>query len=107
MPQETPVRRSVKASKSSTLPAISINQPASPGVQTLRWLTAKQATERLGVSGSTFERMIRKQVIPLYRVGPGGPRRFRIEDVDRAMIRGQTSDLSADDDLINSTISKG
>ena len=108
MPQEIPVRRSDKASKSSTISAISINQPSSPGAQTQRWLTARQATDRLGVSASTFERMIRKQVIPLYRVGPGGPRRFRIEDVDRAMFPGQSQEWRDElDAFINNQIKEG
>ena len=86
------------ANTSTPAPATSTtpNTAASTGVQTQRWLTAKQAIERIGISVSTFERMIRKGTMPLYRVGPGGPRRFRIEDVDHAMIPGQTADLSAD-----------
>ena len=108
MPQETPVRRQAKASKSSTLSANSNNQPALHGVQAQRWLTARQATDRLGVCASTFERMIRKQVIPLYRVGPGGPRRFRIEDVDRAMIPEHDPDSRADTAaFISNTIKEG
>ena len=110
MPQETPVRRSVKASKSSTLSTISTTTPAaaSPGVQTKRWLTAKQASERLFVSASTFERMIRKGTVPLYRVGPGGPRRFRIEDVDQAMFPGRSQEWRDElDAFINNQIKEG
>ena len=82
--------------------------PIKPGIQTQRWLTAKQAIEHLGISGSTFERMIRKGTMPLYRVGPGGPRRFRIEDVDRAMIPEKNPDKGADDDdLITNNAKEG
>jgi len=79
-------------SNTSTPAPATSTTAASTGVQTQRWLTAKQATERLAVSSSTFERMVRKGTMPLYRVGPGGPRRFRIEDVDRAMYPGRSQE---------------
>ena len=75
--------------------------PAKPSVQPLNLLTAKQATERLGISVSTFERLIRKKALRLFRVGPGGPRRFRLDDVDRALIPDQKPEPSADISSIN------
>ena len=81
--------------------------PIKPGIQTQRWLTAKQAIEHIGISLSTFERMIRKGTMPLYRVGPGGPRRFKIEDVDRAMIPEQNPDPSADISFITNHALEG
>jgi excisionase family DNA binding protein len=95
-------KRSDGSNPSTPAPATSpTTTPAKPGVQPLNLLTAKQATERLGISASTFERLIRKKALPLYRVGPGGPRRFRLDDVDRALIPEQHPEPSADISPIN------
>lgn len=62
-----------------------------------RLLTVKQAAERLNVSTSTIERLIKSGVLPLHRVGPRGPRRFYVQDVDRALIPAQTPDQRTQD----------
>lgn len=60
--------------------------PAPSGATPMTLLTVKQAAARLSVSVSTIERLVRNGVLPLHRVGPRGPRRFHLHDVDRALI---------------------
>ena len=70
--------------------------PGNTGIPTMQLITPRQAAARLTVSGSTIERMIRRGDLPLYRVGRGGPRRIKVQDVDRMLIPEQTQDEQDD-----------
>lgn len=83
------------------MPSTSSTSRAAP-----RLLTVKQAAERLNVSTSTVERLIRSGVLPLHRVGPRGPRRFYEHDVDRALIPDQLREHRARD-IVDINIKEG
>ncbi len=59
-------------------------------------LTSKQAAQVLSVSVRTLERLIKNGVLRVYRVGLNGPRRFRREDLERALIPDHTPDQAID-----------
>lgn len=50
------------------------------------WLTRQQAADRLQVSIRTVERMQTGGRLRAYRASPGGPPRYRAQDVDAAML---------------------
>ncbi len=83
-------------------------EPAPANAHPLQLLRAKQTAERLNISVATLYRMVKTGVIRQFRIGPRGPCRFRLEDIERALIPKETPDRVADDldDFISTSISK-
>ncbi len=78
----------------SPRPGKSASPPITPPA---KLLTARQVADRLAVSGRTVERLIISGILKLHRVGPRGPRRFRVEDVDRVLIPATSPEQCAVD----------
>lgn len=70
---------------------------SSAGLSPMTLLTVNQAADRLTVSTRTIERLVQNGVLRLHRVGPHGPRRFHLRDVDRALIPADSVNEQAED----------
>ena len=61
---------------------------ATRAMTTEPYVTAGAVAEHLAVSPRTVARMVTRGVVPCYRpLGPTGPVRFRLSDVEKAMRR--------------------
>ena len=61
------------------------------------YVTAAQVGEFLVVSARTITRMVGRGILPCYRpLGPVGPVRFRLSDVEKAMRRAMQTGRKTD-----------
>ena len=59
------------------------------------WYTIDEAADHMAVSKRTVQHLIRDGQLTAYRVGRGGHRRIKLEDLDSAMHRDQGVDKAA------------
>jgi excisionase family DNA binding protein len=71
-------------------------------------LTMQETAAYLKVSAKTITRMIKKGLLPSYRIAGAGCRRFRQTDVERLLVPepGQESQADDLDDFINSQLER-
>lgn len=67
------------------------------GDQPMTFLTAKEAAAILAIHVRTLERLVQRGSVRQYRIAATGARRFRKEDIERALIPSQTPDQHSTD----------
>ncbi len=95
------------SSRFSSAPPALVPYSSRPSSAPPALMTMREVAAFLHVSSKTVQRLVRRGRLPSFRICAKGPRRFRMQDVERLLVPdAETADIGDLDDFINNQMGR-